>query len=68
MPTGYNSHGNAYNSPAVSQPGTNSYHYSNTNGSYYYSCASCLLFVHCLPEVLARIAEVEQSAIPTGST
>eukprot|EP00512_Aurantiochytrium_limacinum_P002405 CAMPEP_0171496420 /NCGR_PEP_ID=MMETSP0958-20121227/6695_1 /TAXON_ID=87120 /ORGANISM="Aurantiochytrium limacinum, Strain ATCCMYA-1381" /LENGTH=71 /DNA_ID=CAMNT_0012030527 /DNA_START=79 /DNA_END=294 /DNA_ORIENTATION=+ len=37
MPTGTNSQGNSYNAPAVSQPGTNSYHYSNSNGSYYYS-------------------------------
>ena len=38
MPDGVNSQGNSYNTPGGtnSNQGT-SYHYSNTNGSYYYA-------------------------------
>ncbi|CAM9169394.1 unnamed protein product [Heterosigma akashiwo] len=34
--SGYNSQGNHYNSPALQQPGSDSYHYSNQDGSWYY--------------------------------
>ena len=38
MPTGYNSQGNAYNTPGGSNSNSgSSYHYSNSNGSYYYA-------------------------------